>query len=250
MMAIMFFTGFRTMSQVFSRPASKRQVKETHFETDPETAVRWKIQEQHQDKKFVFYYDKTAVVVPFNSSMWVLGTTADSKLALKPGDQMRIIHKSKDPEAMFLGSGKSKDAHNHQKETQDRLYKGLEPLFLNNQSTAPPTEKQIKDETLRRGSTIVFESPLMNDEGTAKRNTPKKNKGKRDPPNPKQQMRETSSIASGSQGAPNLLLFEPKKTLKLQDKICDKASPLILIVCFSTRLWSLIFLEHEKWQKR
>ena len=90
------------MSQVFSRPASKRPVKETHFETDPETAVRWKIQEQHQDKKFVFYYDKAAVVVPFNSSMWVLGTTADSKLALKPGDQMRTIHKSKNPEAIFL----------------------------------------------------------------------------------------------------------------------------------------------------
>ena len=121
---------------------------------------------------------------------------------------------------------------------------------MNNQSTAPPTEKQVEDETLRRGSTIVFESPVMNDEGTAKRNTPKKNKGKRDPPNPQQQMRETPSVAGGSQGAPKLLLFEPKKTLKLQDIICGKASPLSLFICFSTRFWSLIFLEHEKWLKR
>ena len=160
---------------LFSRPASERQVKETHFETDPETAVRLKIQEQNQDKKFVFYYDKTAVIVLLNSSMWVLSTTAESKLALKPGDQMRIIHKSKDPEAIFLGRGKSKEAHNHQKESQDRLYKGLEPRFLNNQSTSPPTEKQIEDETLGRSSIIVFESPFMNDAGTAKRKSPKKN---------------------------------------------------------------------------
>ena len=62
-MAKIFFTGFRTMSQVFSRPASKRQDKETHLETDPETAVRLKFQELNQDKKFVLYYDKTAVIV-------------------------------------------------------------------------------------------------------------------------------------------------------------------------------------------
>ena len=209
-MAIIFFTRFRTMSQIFSRSAGKRRFKETHFETDPETAVRLKTQEQNQDKKFVFYYDKTAVIVPFNSSMWVFGTTAESKLALKPGDQMRIIHKSKDPEANFLGSGKSKEAHNHQKKTQDRLYKGLEPRFLNNQSTAPPTEKQIEDETLGRSSIILFESPLMNDAGKAKRKRPKKNKSKRDPPNPQKQVRETTSVAAGSQGATKLLLFEVK----------------------------------------
>ena len=120
-MAIIFFTGFRTMTQVFSRPANKRQVKETHFETDPETAVRLKIQEQNQDKKFVFYYDETAVIVPFNSSMWVLGTTAKSKLALKPGDEMRIIHKSKDLEASFLESGKSKEAQSPKRDSRPSI---------------------------------------------------------------------------------------------------------------------------------
>ena len=96
---------------------------------------------------------------------------------------------------------------------------------MNNQSTAPPTEKQIEDETLGRSSIIVFESPLMKDAGKTKRKSPKKNKSKRDPPNPKKQMRETPSVAGGSQGAPKLLLFEAKKTLKPEDKICDKASP-------------------------
>ena len=187
-MAIIFFTGFRTMSQVFSRLASKRQVKKTHFEIDRERAVRLKVQEHNQDKRFLFYYDKTAVIVPINSSIWVLGTTGGSKLTLKPGDQMSVIHKSKDPEEIFLGSGKSKEAHNNQKETQDRLYKGLEPRFLNNQSTAPPTEKQIEDETLGRSSIIVIESPLTNDARTAKRKSPRKNKSKRDLPNPQRQM--------------------------------------------------------------
>ena len=65
----------------------------------------------------------------------------------------------------------------------------------------------------------------MNDAGTAKCKSPKKNKSKRDPPNPQQQMRETPSVAGGSQGAPELLLFEAKKCLKPQDKICDRASP-------------------------
>ena len=221
--AIIFFTSEPRRKFFHALPVKDKLKKPTL--KHPETAVRLKNQELNQDKKFVFYYDKTAVVFPSNSSMWVLGTTAESKLALKPGDQMRIIYKSKDPEAIFLGRRKSKEAHNHQKETQDRLYKGLEPLFLNNQSTAPPTGKQIEYETLGRVSIIVFESPLMNDAGTAKRKTPKKNKSKRDPRNPRQKMRETPSLTGGSQGAPKLLLFEAKKTLKPQDKICDKASP-------------------------
>ena len=64
----------------------------------------------------------------------------------------------------------------------------------------------------------------MNDMGMAKRKSPKKNRSKRDPPNPQKQMKGLPSVAGGSQGAPKLLLFEAKKTLKPQDKICDKAS--------------------------
>ena len=67
----------RTSSQKAAR-SSSRSVKETFFETDPETAVARQERCEHRDSRFVFTNGTKVVISSLEGDKCPFGTTSDA----------------------------------------------------------------------------------------------------------------------------------------------------------------------------
>ena len=123
------FVFFRTMSQTrksnTGKSSSGRPIKGTQFETDPETVVERSLQEENRGTKFLFYYSQALFSCYLNADNWPAKTTTDFKLSLKAGQRTDMWHRFKPQNCIFLGRGPSKLVSEHQKQTLDRLKRGL-----------------------------------------------------------------------------------------------------------------------------
>ena len=124
-----FVFFFRTMSQTrksnTGKSSSGRPIKGTQFDTDSETVVERSLQEENRDTKFLFYYSQALFSCYLNADNWPAKTTTDFKLSLKAGERTDMWHRSKPQNCIFLGKGPSKLVSEHQKQTLDRLKRGL-----------------------------------------------------------------------------------------------------------------------------
>ena len=118
----------QTRKSKTGKSSSGRPIKGTQFETDPETVVERSLQEENRDTKFLFYYSQALFSCYLNADNWPAKTTTDFKLSLKAGQRTDMWHRSKPQNCIFLGKGPSKLVSEHQKQTLDRLKRGLPQL--------------------------------------------------------------------------------------------------------------------------
>ena len=107
------------------KSSSGRTIKDTQFETVPETVAERFLQEENRDTKLLFYYSQALFSCYLNADNWPAKTTTDFKLSLKAGQRTDMWHRFKPQNSIFLGKGPSKLVSVHQKQTLDRLKRGL-----------------------------------------------------------------------------------------------------------------------------
>ena len=133
--------------------SSGRVIKETHFETDPETAVARGLRYEHRDTKFVFSKGQKILVASIENYKWPLGTNLDKKLSLKPGDLVKIILNRLPCDLTFLGRGSAKAASSYKTKAELRLSKGLQLEFLD-----CPTVQQTKKSVTQNPLSILADT--------------------------------------------------------------------------------------------
>ena len=139
--------------------SSGRVVRKPNFETDPETLVERSLQQKHRYTKFLFYHNDALFSCYLNADNRPSHFVTDTKLALKPGKRTEMFHrdKKKPKNCIFLGRGPSKIVSEHQKETFERLKKGLPaqcvppPSFMeqSSQKTKLPKSKPVVTASLQ-----------------------------------------------------------------------------------------------------